>query len=80
MDDATMIEIKKMMTARKRELNTAKRSFPKFKPGDTVGSYIAQYAVLNGPGAHVLPYDLGAYTRPAAMLDPSYPEVIAHED
>jgi len=80
MDDATMIEIKKMMTARKRELNTVKRSFPKFKPGDTVGSYIAQYAVLNGPATHVLPYDLGAYTRPAAMLDPSYPEVIAHED
>jgi hypothetical protein len=67
-------QIKKMMAARKRELATVKRSFPKYKPGDTVARYIAQYAVLNGPGAHVLPFDFGAYARPATL--PEGPEVV----
>ena len=67
-------DIKKMMAKRKRELATVKRSFPKFKPGDTVASYIAQYAVFNGPATWVLPYDLGAYDRPATV--PSGPDVI----
>jgi hypothetical protein len=72
-------DIKKMMAKRKRELATVKRSFPKYKPGDTVASYIAQYAVLNGPGCHVLDYGLGtygtgAYNHPATV--PSGPDVI----
>jgi hypothetical protein len=67
-------DIKKMMAKRKRELATVKRSFPKYKPGDTVASYIAQYAVLNGPGSHVLDYGLGAYNHPATV--PSGPDVI----
>lgn len=72
-------DIKSYMAKRKRELATVKRSFPKFKQGDTVGSYIAQYAALNGPSTHVLDYGLGtygadAYNHAAAVL--VGPEVI----
>jgi hypothetical protein len=67
-------DIKKLMAKRKRELATVKRSFPKYKPGDTVGSYIAQYAVLNGPATWVLPFDVDKYAHPATV--PSGPDVI----
>jgi hypothetical protein len=69
-------EISKMMTARKRELRTVSRSFPKFTPGMTVAAYCERYRLLNGHAAHVLPFDWDALQHPAAVLDASTPEVI----
>ena len=67
-------EIKAYMSKRKRELNTVKRSFPKFTPGMSTARYIHAYQTVNGPATAVLPYDLELYNRPAPKL--SGPEVI----
>ena len=66
--------------ASNRKHDSSKRFYPTFEPGMTTADYIRQYTGLNsylfGDGA-------AAYShadRPAPMLDPSYPEVTAHED
>ena len=66
--------------ASNRKYDSSKRSYPVFTPGMTTSDYIRQYAGLNsylfGDGAVTYSHA----DRPAPMLDPSYPEVIAHED
>jgi len=59
--------------------DSSKRHFPKFEPGMTTADYLREYAALNGH-VHLLPAGFDHADRPAPMLDPSYPEVIAHED
>jgi hypothetical protein len=61
--------------------DSSKRSYPVFAPGMTTAEYIRQYTSLNRylfVGAHAEDKIL-AYVhadRPAAMLDPSTPEVV----
>lgn len=61
--------------------DSSKRSYPVFAPGMTTAEYIRQYTSLNRylfVGAHaedkILTYVHA--DRPAAMLDPSIPEVV----
>lgn len=67
--------------AQKREHDSSKRSYPDFYPGMTTADYISAYNKLNTylfVGAHqedkILSYTYA--DRPAAMLDPSIPEVV----
>lgn len=64
--------------------DSSKRSYPVFAPGMTTAEYIRQYTSLNRylfVGAHaedkILTYVHA--DRPAAMLDPSIPEVVCEQ-
>jgi hypothetical protein len=64
----------------KREHDSSKRSYPNFYPGMTTAEYIGAYTRWNSylfVGAYaedkILTYEHA--DRPAAMLDPSIPEV-----
>jgi hypothetical protein len=63
--------------ASNRKHDSSKRSYPVFIPGMTTADYIRQYTGLNsylfGDGAVTYSHA----DRPAPMLDPSYPEVVA---
>jgi hypothetical protein len=59
--------------------DSSKRYYPVFEPGMPTAEYLRQYASLNAH-VHLLPAGFDHADRPAAMLDPSYPEVITHED
>jgi hypothetical protein len=66
--------------AMKREHDSSKRSYPDFYPGMTTAEYIRAYTRFNAylfVGGHaedkILTYQHA--DRPAAMLDPSIPEV-----
>lgn len=51
-----------------------RRYYPVFEPGMDTAEYLRQYEVLNAH-VHLLPTDYTHADRPAAMLDPSIPEV-----
>ena len=64
------------------KFDSSKRSYPVFEPGMATGDYIRQYTGLNSYlfGGSYPPDDVVTYShadRPAPMLDPSYPEVVA---
>ena len=63
--------------ASNRKFDSSKRSYPVFTPGMTTSDYIRQYTGLNSYlfGDGVVTYSHA--DRPAPMLDPSYPEVVA---
>lgn len=46
-------QIKKMMAARKRELARVSRSFPKWAPGMSTATYVADYIMRNYAGMGV---------------------------
>lgn len=49
--------INKYMQARKRELTTVKRSYPKYKEGMTTGEYINQFSSVNSKATvNLLPF------------------------
>lgn len=54
--------------------DSSKRHFPAFEPGMSTSDYVARYATLNGH-LHLAKVDYTHAYRPAAMLDPSIPEV-----
>jgi hypothetical protein len=54
--------------------DSSKRHFPAFTPGMSTSDYVARYAALNGH-LHLAKVDYAHADRPAAMLDPSIPEV-----
>ena len=59
--------------------DSRKRHYPTFEPGMSTREYLRQYATLNAH-VHLLPVsDAFDHDRPAAMLDPSYPEVTHDE-
>jgi hypothetical protein len=66
--------------------DSSKRSYPAFEPGMATAEYIRQYTGLNSYlfGGSYPSGDVVTYThadRPAPMLEPSYPEVVAeYED
>jgi hypothetical protein len=55
--------------------DSSKRHFPVFAPGMTTSDYVARYAALNGH-LSLAKVDYEHADRPAAMLDPSIPEVV----
>jgi hypothetical protein len=55
--------------------DSSKRSYPVFAPGMSTADYVARYAALNGH-LHLAKVDYEHADRPAAMLDPSTPEVV----
>ena len=59
--------------------DSRKRHYPAFEPGMSAREYLRQYAALNAH-VHLLPLsDAFDHDRPAAMLDPSFPEVVQDE-
>ena len=54
--------------------DSSKRYFPAFAAGMSTSDYVARYAVLNGH-LHFAKIDYTHADRPAAMLDPTIPEV-----
>jgi hypothetical protein len=54
--------------------DSSKRYFPAFEPGMSTADYVARYAALNGH-LHLVKVNYEHADRPAAMLDPSIPEV-----
>lgn len=59
--------------------DSSKRHFPKFTPGMPTADYLREYSILNSH-VHMLPAGFDHADRPAPMLDPSYPEVVAEYD
>ncbi len=55
--------------------NSISRFYPTFLPGMSTADYVARYAALNGH-LHLAKVDYEHADRPAAMLDPSIPEVV----
>jgi hypothetical protein len=55
--------------------DSSKRHFPAFAAGMSTADYVARYAALNGH-LHLAKVDYEHADRPAAMLDPSTPEVV----
>ena len=55
--------------------DSSKRHFPAFTAGMTTSDYVARYAALNGH-LHLAKVDYEHADRPAAMLDPTQPEVV----
>ena len=51
-----------------------RRYYPVFEPGMSTADYLARYATLNA-GLHLAKVNYTHADRPAAMLDPSIPEV-----
>jgi hypothetical protein len=54
--------------------DSSKRHFPAFTAGMTTSVYVARYAALNGH-LHLAKVDYEHADRPAAMYDPTQPEV-----
>jgi hypothetical protein len=54
--------------------DSSKRHFPAFTPGMSTADYVARYAALNGH-LHLAKVDYEHADRPAAMYDPTQPEV-----
>jgi hypothetical protein len=54
--------------------DSSKRHFPTFTPGMSTSDYVARYAALNGH-LHLAKVDYEHADRPAAMYDPTQPEV-----
>jgi hypothetical protein len=54
--------------------DSSKRYFPAFTPGISTAYYVARYAALNRH-LHLAKVDYAHADRPAAMLDPSIPEI-----
>lgn len=54
--------------------DSSKRHFPTFAAGMSTADYVARYAALNGH-LHLAKVNYEHADRPAAMLDPSIPEV-----
>jgi hypothetical protein len=54
--------------------DSSKRHFPAFAAGMSTADYVARYAALNGH-LHLAKVKYTHADRPAAMLDPSIPEV-----
>jgi len=54
--------------------DSSKRHFPVFAPGMTTSDYVARYAALNGH-LSLAKVDYEHADRPAAMYDPTQPEV-----
>ena len=54
--------------------DSGKRHFPTFAAGMSTADYVARYAALNGH-LHLAKVNYEHADRPAAMLDPSIPEV-----
>jgi hypothetical protein len=55
--------------------DSSKRHFPVFAPGMTTSDYVARYAALNGH-LSLAKVDYEHADRPAAMYDPTQPEVV----
>jgi hypothetical protein len=55
--------------------DSSKRHFPAFTPGMTTSDYVARYAALNGR-LLLSKVDYTHADRPAAMYDPTQPEVV----
>ncbi len=55
--------------------DSSKRHFPAFTAGMSTADYVARYAALNGH-LHLAKVDYEHADRPAAMLDPTIPEVV----
>lgn len=55
--------------------DSSKRHFPAFTPGMSTSDYVARYAALNGH-LSLAKVDYEHADRPAAMLDPTIPEVV----
>ena len=53
--------------------DSSKRHFPAFAAGMSTAEYVRRYAALNTP---LIPVTYEHADRPAAMLDPSIPEVV----
>lgn len=74
-------QIDKFMSNRKRELNTVKRAFPKFKEGMSTRDYVREFQRLNMSGydtpQFLLRFDCKYYFDPATIL--TGPEVIVEE-
>ena len=74
-------QIDKFMSNRKRELNTVKRSFPKFREGMLTVDYVREFQRLNMSGhdrpEFLLRFECDNYFNPAPML--SGPEVTIEE-
>ena len=74
-------QIDKFMSNRKRELNTVKRSFPKFTEGMLTVAYVREFQRLNMSGydrpEFLLRFDCENYFNPAMVL--TGPEVIVEE-
>jgi hypothetical protein len=58
--------------------DSSKRHFPAFTPGISTAYYVARYAALNRH-LHLAKVDYAHADRPAAMLDPSIPEVVCEQ-
>ena len=54
--------------------DSSKRSYPVFEPGMSTSDYVARYAAINGH-LSLAKIDYTHADRPAAMLNPSIPEV-----
>jgi len=59
--------------------DSGKREYPVFYPGMETGEYLNKYHELNEKKM-LSGLSFTFANRPAPMLDPSYPEVIVHED
>jgi len=55
--------------------DSSKRHFPAFAPGMSTSDYVARYAALNGH-LHLAKVGYTHADRPAAMYDPTQPEVV----
>jgi hypothetical protein len=55
--------------------DSSKRHFPAFTAGMSTSDYVARYAALNGH-LHLAKVDYEHADRPAAMYDPTQPEVV----
>jgi hypothetical protein len=58
--------------------DSSKRHFPAFTAGMSTSDYVAKYAAINGH-LHLAKVDYTHADRPAAMLDPSIPEVVCDQ-
>ena len=74
-------QIDKFMSNRKRELNTVKRAFPKFKEGMSTVMYVREFQRLNMSGydtpEFLLRFDCKNFFDPATVL--TGPEVTLEE-
>lgn len=69
-----LIDKSKGRKGRKLKRETAvRRQYPVFTPGMSTAEYVRRYAALNTP---LIPVTYEHADRPAAMLDPSIPEVV----
>ena len=76
-DLLALIDKSKGRKGRKLKRETAvRRQYPVFTPGMSTAEYVRRYAALNTP---LIPVTYEHADRPAAMLDPSIPEVVCEQ-